>query len=90
MPGSSKWSLSLRFSHQNPVYASPFPIRATCPALVILLHLVTRTILGEEYRTLISLLCSFLHSPVKSRKMSSAVIEVLFGSQTRIKFGHID
>ena len=25
MPGSSKWSLSLRFSHQNPVYASPPP-----------------------------------------------------------------
>ena len=25
MPGSSKWSLSLRFSHQNLVYASPLP-----------------------------------------------------------------
>ena len=25
MPGSPKWSLSLRFSHQNPVYASPLP-----------------------------------------------------------------
>ena len=24
-PGSSKWSLSLRFPHQNPVYASPLP-----------------------------------------------------------------
>ena len=24
-PGSPKWSLSLRFSHQNPVYASPLP-----------------------------------------------------------------
>ena len=24
-PGSSKWSLSLRFSHQNPVYTSPQP-----------------------------------------------------------------
>jgi len=23
--GSSKWSLSLRFPHQNPVYASPLP-----------------------------------------------------------------
>jgi len=22
-PGSSKWSLSLRFSHQNPVFTSP-------------------------------------------------------------------
>jgi len=25
MPGSSKWSLSLRFPHQNPVYNSPLP-----------------------------------------------------------------
>ena len=24
-PGSSKWSLSLRFPHQNPVYVSPLP-----------------------------------------------------------------
>ena len=24
-PGSSKWSLSLSFAHQNPVYASPLP-----------------------------------------------------------------
>ena len=24
-PGSTKWSLSLRFPHQNPVYASPLP-----------------------------------------------------------------
>jgi len=24
-PGSPKWSISLRFPHQNPVYASPFP-----------------------------------------------------------------
>jgi len=31
--GSSKWSLSLRYPHQNPVYASPLPIRATYPAL---------------------------------------------------------
>ena len=49
-PGSSKWSLSLKFSHQNPVYASPLSrISATCPAHLILLDLITRTILGEEY-----------------------------------------
>ena len=36
MPGSPKWSLSLRFPQQNPAYASPLPICATCPA-----HLIT-------------------------------------------------
>ena len=40
------------------------PIRATCSAHVVLLNLITRTILGEQYRSLSSSLCSFLHSPV--------------------------
>ena len=48
-PGSSKCFLSLRFPHQNPVYVSP-PICATCPAHLIVLDLITRTILDEEYR----------------------------------------
>jgi hypothetical protein len=42
------------------------PIRATCPSHVILLDLSTRTILGEEHRSLSSSLSSFLHSPVSS------------------------
>ena len=41
------------------------PIRATCPAHLILLDFITRTILGEEYRSLSSSLCSLLHSPVE-------------------------
>jgi hypothetical protein len=40
-------SLSLRFPHQNPIYVSPLPIRATCPARLILLDFITQTILGE-------------------------------------------
>ena len=42
------------------------PIRATHPTHLILLHFITRTILGEEYRSLSSSLCSFLHPPVMS------------------------
>ena len=44
----------------------PLPIRATCPAHLILLDFVTLTILGEQYRSLSSPLCSFLRYPVTS------------------------
>ena len=43
MPESSKWSLSLRFPHQNPPLLSP--IRATCSAHFILLDLITESYL---------------------------------------------
>ena len=32
-PGSSKWSLSFRFLHQNPVYVSPFPYVSHVPPI---------------------------------------------------------
>jgi hypothetical protein len=39
------------------------PIRATCPAHLIL-DFITRTIVGEEYRSLSSSLCNFHHPPL--------------------------
>ena len=42
------------------------PICATCTAHLILLDFITRTILGEEYRSFSSSLYNPLHSPVTS------------------------
>ena len=50
--------LGLGFPHQNPVYAPPLPHTRYMPAHLILYDLITRTILGEEYRSLRSLLCT--------------------------------
>jgi len=52
MPGSSKWSLSLRFPHQNPTCISSLPIRVTRPAHLILLESLTRIMFSEEWRSL--------------------------------------
>ena len=63
-PESSKWSLSLRFPHQNPAYISPLP-RTWLPVNLIIV-LITRILFDEQYRTLNSPLCTFLHCPVTS------------------------
>jgi hypothetical protein len=69
-PVSPQCSLSLRFSHQKPCTHLPTPKRATCPANLNLFYFITRTILGEKYRSLSSSLRSFLYSPVTSSLLS--------------------
>ena len=43
------------------------PIGTTCPTHLILLDFITRTILGEEYKSFSSSLCNLLQSSVTSR-----------------------
>jgi len=86
MPGSPKWSLSFRFHHQNPVYASPSPIRATFPAQLILLDFISRTMLREEYRSLSSSLCSCLHSLVTSSLLGpNILLNTLFSNTLSLR-----
>ena len=71
---SPQWYLSLRFPHQDPIRHLSSPIRPTCPAHLILLDFVTRTILGEEYRSFSSSLCNLLHSPVTSSVLGPNIL----------------
>ena len=50
------------------------PIHATCSAQLIILDLIPRTVLSEEYRSLSSSLCSFLQSPVTSSLLGPNIL----------------
>ena len=56
------------------LYTPLSPIHATCPACLIFLYFITRTILGDEYRPLSSPLYSFLHSPVTSSLLGPNIL----------------
>ena len=62
------------------------PIHATCHAHLILLDFITRTILGEQYRTLSSSLCSFLRSPVTSSLLApNILLNTLFSNTLELR-----
>ena len=62
------------------------PIRPTCPAHLILLDFITRTILGEAYRSFSSSLCSFLHSPVTSSLLDPNIsLSTLFSNTLSLR-----
>ena len=59
----------------------PSLLRATCPAHLIVLNLITGPIFGEQYISLSSSLCSFLHSPVTASLLGPNIfLSTLFSS----------
>jgi len=73
-PVSSKWFLPSGYPTKILYMPLLSPIRSTCCAHLILLDFITRTILGEEYRSLSSSLYSFLHCLVTSSPLGPNIL----------------
>ena len=89
MPVSFNWSLSLSFPYQNPVYTSPLPHTCCNPAHLIILHLITRIIFGEQYRSLSSSLCRSIPLPVTSYLLGpNILLNNLFPNPLSLRSSH--
>ena len=86
-PRSPQWSPSLRFPTKILHTPLSSPVRATCPAHLILLNFIPRTILGEEYKSFSSLLRNLLHSPVTSSLLGpNILLNTMFSIVIKICF----
>jgi hypothetical protein len=80
------------FLTKKPLYTSPLPHslprHATpCHAHLIILALINRRVLGEEYRSLSSALCNFLHSSVTLSILGpNILLNTLFSNTLSLRF----
>ena len=82
-PGSLKWSLSLRFPHQNPAYASPLPVRAICPSIPIsILSPEQYLVCSRDHQSTHYAVFStpLLHHPSYHSLVTSSLLEQIFYS----------
>ena len=73
------------------LYTPPLlTLHATCPVHLILLDFITHTILGEEYKSCISSLCSLLHSPITlSLLIPNILLNTIFSNTLMMALTHM-
>ena len=85
-PGSPKWSLSLSFPHQTPVYASPLLHTRYMPRPSHSSWFYHPKNIGWGERSLSSSLRSFLHSPVTSSLLGpNILLNALFSNTLSLR-----
>ena len=76
-PVSPKLAVSLTFLHQT-LYTPLLPHMCYMSCPYNFLEFITRTIWRDQYRTLSSSLCSFLHSLLTGSLLASNILNTLF------------